>query len=234
MTPSRRVVVSLLLIAGWFAFAPEPVVAQVDLTVVPAMTRGPEAAPVTIVEFLDFECPHCKRVQRSLEQILTAYDGRVRLVAKDLPLASHRQARQAAEAARCAAADGRYWPYHDRLFAEQPRFAEDRLITFAVELGLDREAFTRCVSERRFARDVEADVAQSRALGVTRIPTFLINGRTLVGAHAVDAFRTVIDEALKARQGLRLNEERLDPAGARRALGGWGPSRDPHGHQCRS
>ena len=231
MTPHRWVVVPLLLIAGWSVVAPAPVVAQVDLTVVPTMTRGPEAAPVTIVEFLDFECPYCKRVQRSLEQILKEYDGRVRLVAKDLPLASHRQARQAAEAARCAAADGHYWPYHDRLFAEQPRFAEDRLIAYAVELGLDREAFARCVAERRFARDVEADVAQSRALGVNRIPTFLVNGRTLVGAHTVEAFRTVIDEALKGRQSLRLNEERPGSAGARRALGGWGPSRGPHANQ---
>ena len=121
----------------------------------------------------------------------------MRLVVKDLPLASHRQARQSAEAARCAAADGRYWPYHDRLFAEQPRFSPDRLIAYAVEVGLDRERFARCLTERRFARDVEADVAQARALGVRGTPTFLINGRTLVGAHDADAFRTVIDELLE-------------------------------------
>jgi protein-disulfide isomerase len=121
----------------------------------------------------------------------------VRLIAKDLPLASHRQARDAAEAARCAAAEGRYWPYHDRLFAEQPRFAQDRLIAYAVELGLDREAFVRCLTERRFARDVEADVAQARALGIRSTPTFLINGRALVGAHPVEAFRVIIDDRLR-------------------------------------
>jgi protein-disulfide isomerase len=121
----------------------------------------------------------------------------VRLIAKDLPLASHRRARHAAEAARCAAAEGRYWPYHDRLFAEQPRFAEDRLITYGVELGLDRERFGRCVTERRFAREVEADVAQARALGVRSTPTFLINGRTLVGAHPVEAFRSIIGDRLR-------------------------------------
>lgn len=132
--------------------------------------------------------------------MLKEYDGRVRLVAKDFPLASHRQALQAAEAARCAAAERRYWPYHDRLFAEQPRFAEDRLIAYAVDVGLDREAFARCLTERRFARDVQADVTQARALGVARIPTFLINGRTLVGSHAVEAFRAAIDEALETRR----------------------------------
>jgi protein-disulfide isomerase len=120
----------------------------------------------------------------------------VRLVAKDFPLASHRQARLAAEAARCAAAEGRYWAYRDRLFAEQSRFSEDRLIAYAEELGLDRDAFTRCLTERRFARVVEADVAQARALGIRSTPTFLINGRPLVGAHPVTAFRSIVEELL--------------------------------------
>jgi protein-disulfide isomerase len=120
----------------------------------------------------------------------------VRLIAKDFPLSSHRQARQAAEAARCAGTEGRYWPYRDRLFAEQPRFAEDRLIGYATDLGLDRDAFTRCLAGRRFAREVEADVAQARALGVRSTPTFLVNGRLMVGAHPVEAFRTIIDAAL--------------------------------------
>lgn len=74
------------------------------------------------------------------------------------------------------------------------------MIAYAVDLGLDREAFARCLTERRFARDVQADVTQARALGVGRIPTFLINGRTLQGAHAVEAFRTAIDEALERRR----------------------------------
>jgi protein-disulfide isomerase len=117
-------------------------------------------------------------------------------VAKDFPLRSHGQARLAAEAARCAAAESRYWPYHDRLFADQGRFAEDRLIAYAVELGLDRDAFTRCLTERRFARAVEADVVQGRALGIRSTPTFLINGRTLVGAHPVTTFRSVIEDLL--------------------------------------
>ena len=120
----------------------------------------------------------------------------MRLVVKDFPLPSHRQARQAAEAARCAAAEGRYWPYHDRLFADQRRFAEDQLIGYAVELGLDRGEFTRCLTERRFARDVEADVVQARALGVRSTPTFLINGKALVGAHPVETLRSVIEDLL--------------------------------------
>ena len=125
------------------------------------------------------------------------YDGRARLVFKDFPLPSHPRARLAHEAARCAGALGRYWPYHDRLFAAQPAFERDDLVRYAVELGLPGEAFTRCLDEGRFAAAVEADVAQGRQLGVRSTPTFVINGRGLVGAHPVETFRTVIDEALR-------------------------------------
>lgn len=123
----------------------------------------------------------------------------MRLVFKDLPLPSHALARPAHEAARCAGALGRYWPYHDRLFANQPDFERADLIRYAAEVGLPRAAFEKCLDERRFAAAVEADVAQARALGVRSTPTFLINGRPLVGAHPVESFRTAIDEALRAR-----------------------------------
>jgi len=123
----------------------------------------------------------------------------VRVITKDLPLASHRYARQAAEAARCAGAEGRYWSYHDRLFAEQPRFTEDRLIQYAVDVGLERQAFARCLAERRFARAVDADLTQARALGIASTPTFLINGRVLVGAHPLETFRSAVDNALGSR-----------------------------------
>jgi protein-disulfide isomerase len=121
----------------------------------------------------------------------------VRLVFKDFPLPSHKLARPAHEAARCAGALGRYWPYHDRLFAGQPDFQRDDLIRYAVEVGLARGPFTACLDERRFAKAVEADVAQARALGLRSTPTFIINDRPLVGAHPVETFRTVIDEALR-------------------------------------
>ena len=130
--------------------------------------------------------------------MLKEYDGRVRLVFKDLPLPFHDKARPAHEAARCAAEAGKFWPYHDRLFAEQPAFERDHLIAYAVDLGLDRAAFVRCLDDRRFADAVEADVAQAKALGINGTPTFIVNGRTLVGAHPIETFRTVIDEALKA------------------------------------
>ena len=124
------------------------------------------------------------------------YDGRVRVVFKDMPLPFHALARPAHEAARCAAEAGKFWPYHDRLFQEQPAFEREDLVRYAVELGLEGAGFVRCLDERRFAAAVEADVAQARALSITGTPTFLINGRSLVGAHPIETFRSVIDDAL--------------------------------------
>jgi protein-disulfide isomerase len=129
--------------------------------------------------------------------VLKEYPGRVRLIFKDLPLASHALARPAHEAARCAGALGRYWPYHDKLFANQPNFERPDLVRYAGELGLSREKFTACLDARRFAPEVEADVEQARAIGVRGTPTFVINGRVVAGALPVEDFRTVIDEALK-------------------------------------
>ena len=128
--------------------------------------------------------------------MLRDYDGRVRLVVKDFPLPSHPQARQAHEAARCAAEAGRLWPYRDRLFEAQPRFERDELIRYAGEVGLEVAAFTRCLDSGTFAAAVEADVSQGRALGVRGTPTFFVNGQMLVGAQPADAFRRAIDDAL--------------------------------------
>ena len=134
-----------------------------------------------------------------LATILSENANEVRLVFKDMPLRMHNLARPAHEAARCAGAEGRYWPYHDRLFAEQPRFEREDLIRYAEDLGLDGERFARCLDERRYAADVDADVAQARALGLTATPTFIINDRILVGAHPIETFREVIAEALRQR-----------------------------------
>ncbi len=121
----------------------------------------------------------------------------MRLVFKDLPLPSHPLARPAHEAARCAGAAGKYWAYHDRLFDGQPDHERPDLLRYATEVGLDIDAFVRCVDERRFAAAVDADVRQARALGITGTPTFFVNGRQLIGAHPVETFREVIQEALR-------------------------------------
>jgi len=112
----------------------------------------------------------------------------------------HTLARPAHEAARCAGAQGQYWPYHDRLFEKQPAFRRDDLLAYAAELGLNRDAFTQCLDQHLFAADVERDVAQADALGVKSTPAFLINGRPVLGARSVDEFRSIVEDALKERR----------------------------------
>lgn len=129
--------------------------------------------------------------------MLKEYAGRVRLIFKDLPLPTHDLARPAHEAARCAGALGRYWAYHDKLFANQPSFERADLVRYAGDVGLPREAFTKCLDARQFAPAVEADLEQARAIGVRGTPTFVVNGRVASGALPVEDFRVLIDEALK-------------------------------------
>jgi protein-disulfide isomerase len=121
----------------------------------------------------------------------------VRLVFKDFPLPYHDLAMPAHEAARCAGAQGRYRPYRERLFDNQPRFEREQLIGYAIDLGLDRERFTRCLDDHVERPAVRASVAEGRALGVASTPTFFVNGSPLIGAQPVDVFREAIDEALR-------------------------------------
>ena len=124
----------------------------------------------------------------------------MRLVYKDFPLPSHSLAMPAHEAARCAGDQGRYWAYHDVLFERQPRFERQDLVDYAVNLNLDRERFERCLDGHKFRATVEADFAEGRELGVRSTPTFLINGKPLVGAQPIENFRAAIDDALRARR----------------------------------
>jgi protein-disulfide isomerase len=123
----------------------------------------------------------------------------VRLVFKDMPLTVHTLARPAHEAARCAGAAGKYWAYHDRLFDAQPDFEREDLVGYAVDVGLEREPFVRCLEERRYAAAVDADIAEARAAGVTGTPTFFIGTQILVGAHPIETFRAVIEDVLRRR-----------------------------------
>ena len=129
--------------------------------------------------------------------MLQEFRGKVRVVHKDFPLPSHAGALPAAEAARCAGAQGVFWEYHDLLYLSVPDFSRDDLVRYAGRLGIDAAAFTTCIDTRRFRKQVEADVAEGRAIGLTGTPTFLVNGTPLVGAQPIEAFREAIREALK-------------------------------------
>ena len=129
--------------------------------------------------------------------MLQEFKGKVRFVHKDFPLPSHAGALPAAEAARCAGSQGVFWEYHDLLYLGVPDFSRDDLIRYAGRLSLDRGAFTTCIDTRRLRKNVEADVAEGRRIGLRGTPTFLINGTLLVGAQPIEAFRAAIRAALK-------------------------------------
>jgi predicted DsbA family dithiol-disulfide isomerase len=159
-------------------------------------SRGPEDAKVTIVEFSDFQCPYCQRVTPTIDAITERYPNDVRIVYRNFPLRSHSRAQPAAEAALCADEQGKFWPYHDLLFAN-PRALEDaNLVAYAETAGLDKEAFSACYDTRRFAAQVNRDAAEGRAAGVTGTPAFFVNGVMLSGAKPPEAFFEIIEAEL--------------------------------------
>jgi protein-disulfide isomerase len=159
--------------------------------------RGPENAPVEIIEFSDFECPFCLAANPTVAQVLATYGDRIRFVYRHYTLPNHPNARPAAEASACAAEQGKFWQYHDQLFANQSRMTAADLKQHAVQLGLDVEKFNTCVDERRYQPDVDADVAAAQAAGVTGTPAFFINGRHVSGAQPFEVFKQIIDEELQ-------------------------------------
>jgi len=170
-------------------------------TIDPARVRGVADAPVTIVEFADYQCPFCKRSQKVLDQLLYEFKGKVRLAHKDFPLPSHPGAFPAAEAARCAGAQGVFWEYNDLLYIAAPDFSRDDFVRYAGRLGIDREAFAACLDAKRYRKEIEADIAEGRAWGVRGTPTFVINGAPLVGAQPIEAFRDAVRDALQDAGG---------------------------------
>ena len=171
---------------------------------------GKPDAPITIVEFSDYQCPFCRRhAGTTLTELKREYidAGQVRYVFRDFPIdAIHPQARKASEAARCAAEQGKFWEMHDALFENQRLLIVDELKRHADTLKLDGRAFNACLDEARHARMVREDEQAAVALGVTGTPTFFIGkttadgvfeGARLVGAQPIAAFRRVIDTLLR-------------------------------------
>ncbi len=158
---------------------------------------GKTDAPVLIVEFSDFQCPFCRRVQPTIEQLQAKYGDKIRWSFKDLPLVSiHPEAKKAAEAARCAGDQDKFWEYRAKLFATSN--INDALHQrTSEELGLDQTSFQQCLSSGRYASAVEADSAEAAAMGISGTPAFLINGVLLSGAQPLEAFEQVIDRELE-------------------------------------
>jgi protein-disulfide isomerase len=163
-------------------------------------SEGPAHAPVTIVEFADFQCPFCGAFARDTEhELLAAYRGKVRFVIRDFPISGlHPYAEKAAEAAECAYDQGKFWPYHDLLFAHQDALDDAHLKAYAKQVGADGRAFSRCLDSGRKAAVVAADEADGQRYGVSATPTFFINGQKLIGAKPLDGFKQIIDPMLRS------------------------------------
>jgi protein-disulfide isomerase len=156
-------------------------------------SKGPSNAPITIVEFSDYQCPFCSRAEETVKKVLDEYKGKIRLFYRDYPLPFHPQAQKASEASLCAADQGKYWEMHEKLFASQQALAVPQLKDHAKGLGLDAAKFDKCLDSGDKAKVVEASKKAGEELGVSGTPHFFINGRPLSGAQPFEEFKKLID-----------------------------------------
>ena len=170
---------------------------KIEIVADPARIRGNSNAPVTIVEFGDFQCPFCQAVQPTLKGIMDKYQGKVRLGFRDYPLRQiHPQAQQAAEAGRCAAEQGKFWEYHDLLYINQAKLDLNSLKEQARAAALNEEQFSSCLASGKFKPQIESDVQSGTGAGITGTPAFYINGVPLTGAQPASEFEKIIESEL--------------------------------------
>ena len=161
---------------------------------------GPDNAPVTIVEFSDFQCPFCQRSVGVLRELRRMYGDKIRVVYRDFPGQNHPHALPAAEAAQCAHEQGKFWDYHDLLFSRQAPETSWNFLALAAEVHLQTESFKGCLNSGRFRAEIYKDFQDGVRLGINSTPTFFINGRPLIGAQPIPAFQALIDKALQEQQ----------------------------------
>ncbi|MGH9644152.1 MAG: DsbA family protein [Terriglobales bacterium] len=166
----------------------------------PMRLKGDPSAPVTIVEFGDFECPFCRQMEPTLAALLHEYRENIRLAYLDFPLREvHPHAELAAEASRCAEEQGMFWEFHDQLFAHAHAADRDWLLMTAEALRLDQQRFKECLNTGKYIPHVEQDLQQGIRSGVSGTPTFFVNGIYLGGAQSMGALEEVIDTELAGR-----------------------------------
>ncbi len=174
---------------------------RVDMQVADAPVKGPDNAPVTLVEFSDFECPYCSSVTPTLKKITETYGDKVRIAFRQYPLGFHAKAQKAAEASLCAREQGKFWEMHDAMFADQKKLEVAQLKTTAAGLEVDTAKFDECLDSGKFADAVKKDFDAGQAAGVSGTPAFFINGRMIEGAVPYDQLAAVIDDELERLSG---------------------------------
>jgi protein-disulfide isomerase len=162
--------------------------------------KGNEDAPITIIEFADFQCPFCQRhAEETYPRLIEQYGDQIRFVYKDFPLSSiHPEAYPSALAAQCAQAQNKFWEYHDLLYSARLELGRETYLAYAEELGLDVAAFTTCLDDQTYAETVQEDYNFGQELGVSSTPTFFVNGVAVVGAQPYEVFAEIIDFELGA------------------------------------
>jgi protein-disulfide isomerase len=161
--------------------------------------RGPAGAPVTIVEFSDFQCPYCGREVPVIDRLMKEYDGKVRLVFRHFPLDFHPFAEKAAEAAVCAAEQGKFWELHDKMFSNQQKLAVDDLKGYAKSVGVDAAKFDKCLDSGEKKPQIDADQKAGTEAGVNGTPAFFINGIFINGAQPYEQIKQTVDRELKKK-----------------------------------
>lgn len=173
-------------------------VQEIDLSGSPS--KGPENAPVSIAVFTDFQCPYCVKLAEMIDQVVEKYPETVRVVFKNYPIRSHQYAEKAALAALAADRQGKFWEFHDLLFANYRDLDDEKVREFARELNLDMEKFESDWSDPRLSAQIQSDTRQGSQAGVRGTPTVFINGRRLKD-RSLEGFSKMIDEALKEARG---------------------------------
>ncbi len=171
-----------------------------DVSYDPARVRGNVHAPVVIIEFADFECPYCRAAEATVKAVLANHPNEVAVAFRDFPLTQlHPQAESAAEAARCAGEQGKFWPYHDFLYASAGNLATLAMLKEAESLKLDQKQFQSCLLSDKYSSQIQRDFQDGVNVGVTGTPAFFINGAYLDGNGPQALFEQRIHEALAAR-----------------------------------
>ncbi len=162
-------------------------------------SKGPKNAPVTIVEFSDFQCPFCSRLIPTMDQVTKTYGDKVHLVFRQFPLNFHQFAQKAAEASLCADEQGKFWEMHDVMFANQNELSVDKLKERAATLGVKADQFNTCLDSGKFATRVADDLKAGSAAGVSGTPALFVNGRFISGAVPYADVAKVIDDELQRK-----------------------------------
>jgi len=174
----------------------EPAGAPADVPVGSSAIKGNPQAPITIIEFSDFQCPFCSRANPALKEVMEKYPGKVKIAFKHYPLPFHKDAMLAAQAAEAAKMQGKFFEMHDKLFENQKELGREKLIDYAKQIGLDVSKFEKDMDSDAAKKQVEQDMKDAQKAGVDGTPSFFVNTKRLVGALPFEKFKTIIDEQL--------------------------------------